>query len=128
MLARYVFMVEYFNGKKLLETVCHKIMRISSDIVACVGLKLPLAYISENLLNALNPSSYIVLADLFIDMSQLDNYAIPHHIGGHWTLAGIECCTGCELSESADLDRADDGFSSPLERLSHKELVLIMLY
>ena len=90
--------------------------------------KLPLAYISENLLNALKPVSYTVLVDLFIDISQLVNYTIPHHIGGHWTLAGIECCTGCELSESADLDRADDGCSSPLERLSHKQLDLIMLY
>ena len=98
MLARYVFMVEYFNGKKLLETVCHKIMRISSDIVACVGLKLPLAYISENLLNALKPVSYTVPVDMFTDISQLVNYATPHHIGGHWTLAGIECCTGCELN------------------------------
>ena len=116
-------MVEYFNGKKLLETLCHKIMRISSDIVACVGLKLPLAYISETFINALKPASYTVLVDVFIDIYQLVNYATSHHIGGHWTLAGIECCPGCELSESADLDRADDGFSSPLEQLSHKLII-----
>ena len=84
-------------------------MRISSDRVGCVGLKLPLGYIYENFLNALKPASYTVLVDLFIDISHSWSTTLPN-ITSHpraWTLTGFECCPGCELSESASLESSN---------------------
>ena len=80
-------MVEYFNCKKLKQCATKKI-RISSDIVGCVGLRLPLGYIiSENLLNALKPASYTVLEDLFIDICHSWSTTLYHITSegiGHW--------------------------------------------
>ena len=60
--ARYVFMVDYFNCKKLKQCATKK-MRICFDIVGCARLTSLLGDISENL-NVLKSASYTVLEDL----------------------------------------------------------------